>query len=103
MRPTNDYDVIVVGFGAAGACTAIAAAERGARVLIVDRALGGGASALSGGIIYAGGGTAYQRAAGYDDSPDNMFNYLRQEVNGVVDDDTLRQFCDGSVERLAWL
>jgi 3-oxo-5alpha-steroid 4-dehydrogenase len=99
----NDYDVVVVGFGAAGACAAIAAAENGARVLVVDRSLGGGASALSGGIVYAGGGTPYQQAAGFDDSPGNMFNYLRQEVGDVVDEDALRRFCDGSVEQLAWL
>lgn len=98
-----DYDVIVVGFGAAGACAAIAAAEGGARVLVVDRALGGGASALSGGIVYAGGGTPYQEAAGCDDDADNMFNYLQQEVQGVVDDATLRQLCAHSVDRLAWL
>jgi 3-oxo-5alpha-steroid 4-dehydrogenase len=97
------YDVVVVGFGVAGACAAIAAAERGARVLVVDRGLGGGASALSGGVVYAGGGTPYQKAAGYDEDADNMFKYLQQEVAGVVDDDTLRRFCDGSVEQLAWL
>lgn len=98
-----EFDVAVVGFGAAGACAAIAAAERGARVVVVDCGLGGGASALSGGVVYAGGGTPYQQAAGQPDDPDNMFNYLRQEVQGVVDDDTLRRFCDESVQRLAWL
>jgi 3-oxo-5alpha-steroid 4-dehydrogenase len=72
-------------------------------VLAVDRALGGGASALSSGVVYAGGGTSYQQRAGYDDDADSMFNYLQQEVGGVVDDDTLRRFCDGSVDQLAWL
>jgi 3-oxo-5alpha-steroid 4-dehydrogenase len=98
-----DYDVVVIGFGAAGACAAIAAAEGGARVLVVDRALGGGASALSGGIVYAGGGTPYQREAGYHDDANNMFDYLQQEVGDIVDEVTLRHFCDGSVDRLAWL
>ena len=32
-----------------------------------------------------------------------MFNYLRQEVGGAVDDETLRRFCDESVQRLSWL
>ncbi|WP_442791753.1 FAD-dependent oxidoreductase [Mycolicibacterium sp. ND9-15] len=64
MRPNIEYDVIVVGFGAAGAAAAIEAADRGARVLVLDRGYGGGATALSGGIIYAGAGTAEQRAGG---------------------------------------
>ena len=45
----HPYDLIVVGFGAAGAAAAIEAADAGARVLILDRAHGGGASTLSGG------------------------------------------------------
>jgi len=99
----TDYDVVVVGFGDAGASAAIAAAENGASVLVLDRGHGGGASALSGGVVYAGGGTPYQKAAGHDETPENMFNYLQQEVHGVVDDETLRTFCEGSVDRLAWL
>ena len=50
-------DVVVVGFGAAGAAAAIEAADRGARVRLLERFQGGGATTLSGGIIYAGGGT----------------------------------------------
>jgi 3-oxo-5alpha-steroid 4-dehydrogenase len=97
------YDVIVVGFGLAGACAAISAAEQGARVLVVDRTLGGGASAVSGGVVYAGGGTLHQRAAGYEDDPANMLAYLRLEAKGVVDDETLTRFCDESNDNLAWL
>jgi len=52
-------DVLVVGWGAAGACAAIEARAAGASVIVVDRFEGGGASALSGGVVYAGGGTRH--------------------------------------------
>ena len=96
-------DVVVVGFGAAGACAALEAAAAGRSVLILERFTGGGATALSGGVVYAGGGTPQQRAAGVSDSAEAMFGYLRTEVGDVVPAGTLREFCDGSVAMLAWL
>ncbi len=41
----DDCDVLVVGFGAAGACAAIEAAHAGAAVIVTDRFGGGAASA----------------------------------------------------------
>jgi 3-oxo-5alpha-steroid 4-dehydrogenase len=103
MASRTSYDVIVVGFGVAGVTAAIEAADAGARVLALDRGYGGGASALSGGVVYAGGGTRYQRAAGVTDTPENMFRYLRQETRGVVSDATLRRFCEQSPAMIDWL
>jgi 3-oxo-5alpha-steroid 4-dehydrogenase len=103
---SESADVIVAGWGAAGACAAIEARERSngsASVIVIDRFEGGGASALSGGVVYAGGGTPYQHQAGFDDTPDAMFDYLRREVNGVVSDAALARFCRDSVSNLAWL
>ena len=60
----DQADVVVVGFGGAGACAAIEAARNGAEVLVLDRFTGGGATAASGGVVYAGGGTSVQRATG---------------------------------------
>jgi len=99
----TEADVVVVGFGAAGACAALEAAAAGCSVLVLDRFTGGGATALSGGVVYAGGGTPQQRAAGVSDSAEAMFGYLRTEAGDVVPDWTLREFCDGSVAMLAWL
>ena len=95
--------MVVVGFGAAGACAALEAAAAGRTVLVLDRFGGGGATALSGGVVYAGGGTPQQRAAGVTDTPEAMFGYLRTEVGDAVPAATLREFCDGSVAMLAWL
>ncbi|SDT52430.1 FAD-binding protein [Actinoplanes derwentensis] len=96
-------DVVVVGFGAAGACAAIEAAASGASVLVVDRFGGGGATAISGGVVYAGGGTRQQRSAAITDTPIAMYEYLHREVQGAVSDRTLRRFCDESPAMLAWL
>lgn len=100
---TMQYDVIVVGYGAAGASAALEAAERGARVLVLDRGYGGGATALSGGIIYAGAGTAEQKCGEYPDSPENMLAYLRQEVGDAVSEETLARFCAESPAMIDWL
>ena len=96
-------DVVVVGFGAAGACAALEAASAGGDVVVLDRFGGGGATALSGGVIYAGGGTPWQRAAGVTDTAEAMFGYLSTEVGDAVSAATLREFCDGSAGMLDWL
>jgi len=85
-------DVVVVGYGGAGVVAALAARESGAEVLALDRYLGGGATTLSGGIVYAGGGTWVQREAGIDDDVDNMLAYLEAEVGDAVSASTLRRF-----------
>ncbi|MGV0626290.1 FAD-binding protein [Mycolicibacter minnesotensis] len=96
-------DVVIVGFGAAGTAAAITAREQGAEVIAVDRANGGGATAISGGIIYAGAGTSVQKEAGVQDTPEQMLDYLRLEVGDAVSPDTLKRFVDGSPEMIDWL
>ncbi len=96
-------DVVIVGFGAAGACAAIEAGDCGADVMVIDRGYGGGATRLSGGIVYAGGGTVEQRVAGIHDTPEAMFDYLRHETGDAVSPATLKEFCAGSADMLSWL
>lgn len=98
-----ETDVAIVGLGLAGTSAALEAAAQGVRVLALDRLAGGGASRLSGGVVYSGGGTRQQREAGVEDNPDNMFEYLKIQVGGVVSDATLRRFCQDSVANLEWL
>lgn len=94
-------DVLIVGFGGAGAAAAVQARQVGADVLIVDRFGGGGATHFSGGVFYAGG-TRFQRESGYDDTADAMFDYLAAE-GSVVEPETLRRFCETSAQDLEWV
>lgn len=51
--PARAVDVLVVGCGLAGLCAGVAAADQGARVLVVEKAEEpGGSSALSGGYVW---------------------------------------------------
>lgn len=102
-RWDQEADVVIVGFGGAGVCAALEAHSTGAEVLVLDRFHGGGATAISGGVVYAGGGTHIQREASVEDDADAMFRYLSLEAKGVVSDETLRDFCDHSIDNLTWL
>jgi 3-oxo-5alpha-steroid 4-dehydrogenase len=96
-------DVVVIGFGAAGTVAAVEAADQGARVVAIDRWGRGGASARSGGIVYGGGGTRQQVAAGFHDDPAQMAEYLALEEAVSPDDPRLVRFCQRSRDDLVWL
>lgn len=97
-----EADLVIIGFGGAGAVAAVEGREQGASVIVVDRFDGGGATAYSGGIFYAGGGTPWQQQAGYSDTPEEMQRYLEME-RVPVGSDTLRRFCEQSADNLAWV
>ncbi len=102
MAEPETTDVVIVGMGGAGACAALEARAQGAEVVVLDRFTGGGATSISGGVVYAGG-SHIQAEAGVEDDADEMFAYLQQEVRGVVSDTCLRRFCDESAANLRWL
>ena len=91
------------GLGGAGVTAALQSLENGLTVIALDRFEGGGATKASGGVIYAGGGTATQKEAGVEDTPVNMFNYLKLETEGIISDDTLRDFCNKSAPTIDWI
>lgn len=100
----QEVDVIVVGFGIAGACAAISSAQAGASVLVVERAgAPGGSSALSGGELYLGGGTTVQAACGFSDTPASMLAFLTAALGPHADQEKLRLYCEDSVEHHDWL
>ena len=63
---------------------------------------GGGASALSQGQFYLGGGTAVQTACGYPDSPEEMYRFMWAATT-TDEEQKLRVFCDDSVAQFDWL
>ncbi len=103
-RYDEEVDVLVVGIGAAGAAATLEAAQAGAETLALERAgAGGGTSAMSGGVLYLGGGTGLQKSCGFDDAPDEMFKYLMASSGESPDEAKMRLYCDGSVEHYEWL
>lgn len=99
----GEADVLVVGFGMAGACAAIGACEAGAEVLVLERSSGGtGTTAAAGGHFYLGGGTPVQTACGFDDSPENMYAYLSAVTPSPIPE-KIRVYCEGSVAHFHWL
>ena len=80
-------DVVVVGYGFAGAVSAIAAQDAGASVLLLEK------MADPGGIsVCAGGGLRLSR------DREAAFAYLKATNDGTTPDDVIRAFVDGMFE-----
>jgi 3-oxo-5alpha-steroid 4-dehydrogenase len=96
-------DMLVIGCGVAGASAALKASETGASVIVADRSNGGGASQLSGGILYLGGGTRVQQELGVCDDPENFANYPEYEVGNAVSRQTVERFSREAASFIPWL
>jgi len=72
-------------------------------VIVLERAsAGGGSSALCGGYIYLGGGTRVQKMNGFDDTVEDMYNYL-VAMTPNPDLEKIRLYCEHSLEHFDWL
>ena len=77
MNGQTQFDVVVVGTGAAGLSAALAASVAGARVLVLEKAaVIGGTTAMSGGCIWVPG-HHYMAAMGLSDSREAALEYIR--------------------------
>lgn len=103
-RWDHEADVVIAGYGVAGAAAAVEAARAGADVLVLERTGSwGGAASMAGGFIYLGGGTALQKACGFEDSVDNMAAYLNVAMGPGADPLRIADYCSGSVAHFDWL
>src|SRR5215510_12641548 len=103
----REVDVVVIGAGAGGLVAAIAAREKGASVLIVEKNFDiGGRAMMSFGGLYIGGGNRMQKEIGRDDTPDKVFeDWSRPEkpMGRFSDRELARTYADNNLELLDWL
>jgi fumarate reductase flavoprotein subunit len=95
--------VLIVGAGACGCTAALAARERGAEVMLLERdAVPRGNTALSSSQIPAAG-TRLQRAAGVDDTPEILAGDLVRKAGGQTDAVLARHVAGQSARTVEWL
>ena len=100
----DSCDMLVVGAGIAGASAALKGSEIGGMdIILADRFLGGGSSGMSGGVVYAGGGTRVQKEVGVVDTVDSLDEYMRFEAGQIRKPETIRRFAERSPGVIDWL
>ncbi len=91
-----DWDVVVVGAGAAGMVGALRAAAGGARVALLERDAAAPSNlALSGGLFSAAG-SRWQHEAGVEDGPDRFAADITDKTGGAVPQPLLRTVTQGA-------
>lgn len=99
----KEVDVLVIGSGAGGFLSALVAARNHADALVVEKeALWGGTSATSGGGIWIPA-SDQAAAAGFHDSVDDAFTYVRKLSAPNVPDANIRAFVENAAPMLRWL
>jgi fumarate reductase flavoprotein subunit len=95
--------VVVLGAGLAGHCAALAAAQAGASVLLLEKAERPGGSTLQSSGTFAFCGTDLQRRAGIVDSPDQLRTDLHKASGGHADPALIELYVTHQAETYDWL
>lgn len=97
-------DVVIMGSGAAGIAAAIDARRSGAEVLLLEKFHRlGGSSGMSGGVCYMGGGTPLQKQHGFEDSVEDMYNYIVGAGTRHPHLDKIQLYCEESLAHFDWM
>jgi 3-oxosteroid 1-dehydrogenase len=96
-------EVVVLGSGVAGLTAALAAAEAGAAVQVIEQAdFFGGTTALSGGVAWMPNNHLME-ANGVQDSNDDALQYLREVVGGEANFQMLEVFVREARDSALWV
>jgi 3-oxosteroid 1-dehydrogenase len=99
----KEYDVVVLGTGAAGLVAAMAAADQGATVGLFEKSdLVGGTTALSGGVVWLPANKR-ARAHGVVDDREKALAYLEALSNDTMESELVESFVDSVNPMVDWL
>ncbi len=99
----TQYDVIVLGSGAAGLTAAVCAASEGARVALFEKAAKvGGTSAWSGGTVWLPN-NRHEVELGFDDDREQVLTYLLSLSHGLIERPLIEAYVDTAPEVVDWL
>ena len=99
----KDYDIIIIGAGTAGMACAITAAERGRKVLVIEKDTRiGGTLHISAGHM-SGGGTHMQEKKGIDDTAQKHFDDVMRINKGSADTWMIQMASEEAPHTLNWL
>ncbi|MFN4146421.1 MAG: FAD-dependent oxidoreductase [Runella sp.] len=103
--PMNNtiYDIIIIGAGTAGMPCAIAAAQKGAKVLVIEKSdKVGGTLHLTGGHMSAGG-TRHQHRKGVEDTPQAHYDDVMRISQHTAPADIVRLAVNEAPHTIDWL
>lgn len=98
----ESFDVVVIGGGTSGTCAALAAAQAGAKTVVVEKTGSTGGLSNYSTFIF-GAQTSLQKEAGYDITADELYLEQRSYYKGTCYLPLVRNIYDNSGETIEWL